>query len=309
MRNLKRLVIFALATATLAPAPASAAIPAGNLIVNPGGEADVGAPGASTVVTPSSWTTTESFTVVAYTAGGGFPIATSPGCPDRSSNFFAGGPDAVSNTTTATQLIDVSAAATESDAGGVQAALSAYIGGFGDQEDAGTVTATFLSATNTTLGSATIGPVTAADRANTTGMLLRSTTVSVPADTRTIQVTMSATRTLGSYSDAYFDCLTLTLSATTPVRFRSLAATRSPAGVVVRWRTASELRTLGFNVYREVGGRRVRTNRTLIAAKGRGSYSFLDRAAPRQASVRYWIQEVALDGSRTWHGPVRLRIG
>ena len=92
----------------------------------------------------------------------------------------------------------------------------------------------------------------------------------------------------------------------TAVQLRSLAAARSANGVVVHWRTASEVDTLGFHVYRQANGKRVRVNRTLIAAKGRGGYSFLDRKAPRGKTVRYWLQVVDLDGSRTWYGPARV---
>jgi len=90
------------------------------------------------------------------------------------------------------------------------------------------------------------------------------------------------------------------------VTFRSLSAGRVQGGVRVTWRTASELDTLGYRVYREVNGRRVRVNGKLIAAKGRGSYAFLDRKAPRAKSVRYWIQVVDTDGSRSWYGPARV---
>lgn len=90
------------------------------------------------------------------------------------------------------------------------------------------------------------------------------------------------------------------------VTFRSLSAGRVQGGVRVTWRTASELDTLGYRVYREANGRRVRVNGKLIAAKGRGSYAFLDRKAPRAKSVRYWIQVVDTDGSRSWYGPARV---
>ncbi len=98
--------------------------------------------------------------------------------------------------------------------------------------------------------------------------------------------------------------VTSTLAAT----FRSLSAARSTNGVRVRWGTASEIDMLGFNVYREVNGKRVRVNSRLIAAKGRGSYSFLDRRAPKGRTVRYWVQVVNLDGSRSWYGPARARF-
>ncbi len=90
------------------------------------------------------------------------------------------------------------------------------------------------------------------------------------------------------------------------VELRAFRASRVGAGTLLKWRTASELDTLGFHVYREVNGKRVRANTRMIAAKGRGSYSFLDRKAPKAKSVRYWVQEVAADGSRSWYGPARV---
>jgi hypothetical protein len=96
----------------------------------------------------------------------------------------------------------------------------------------------------------------------------------------------------------------------TAVTFSSSAAKRVRAGVVVRWRTASEANTLGFHVYRQVEQRRVRLSHRLIASLGAvhgRTYSFLDRKAPKRGELRYWLQEVALDGSRTWHGPIRAR--
>jgi len=93
------------------------------------------------------------------------------------------------------------------------------------------------------------------------------------------------------------------LGQVTAVRISTTSAVRTPRGVLVRWRTASELDMLGFNVYREVNGKRVRANSKLIAGKGHGLYSFLDRKAPKGTTVRYWIQAVNLDGSRRWYGP------
>lgn len=93
---------------------------------------------------------------------------------------------------------------------------------------------------------------------------------------------------------------------TTAVTFRSLSATSVRDGVLVRWKTASETDTLGFNVYRQINGKRARANTRLIAASGRGSYSFLDRKAPSTPRVRYLIQVVNVDGTRSWYGPARV---
>ncbi len=105
---------------------------------------------------------------------------------------------------------------------------------------------------------------------------------------------------------AHFDDVSLE-SVALAVTMRSLSATSSSTGALLRWRTASELDTLGFNVFRELKGRRARVNPRLIAAKGPGSYSFLDRHAPAGKRLSYWLQVVNLDGSRNWWGPVATR--
>lgn len=106
----------------------------------------------------------------------------------------------------------------------------------------------------------------------------------------------------------------LSTGATTPVTLRSFTASRARAstGVLLRWRTASEYRTLGYNVYRQVGSKRVKLNRSLVPSAFGGSpqgrsYTWLDRAAARRAGVRYWLQEVSLDGKRSWVASARAR--
>jgi hypothetical protein len=93
----------------------------------------------------------------------------------------------------------------------------------------------------------------------------------------------------------------------TAVTFQSLAASRTANGVLLHWRTASEVNVLGFNVYRQAVGKRVRVNVHLIPAEiavtGR-RYSFLDRRPPAHGAIRYWIEAVNTDGSRNWRGPV-----
>jgi hypothetical protein len=93
-------------------------------------------------------------------------------------------------------------------------------------------------------------------------------------------------------------------SSPSAVTLRSLAASRSPAGVLVRWRTGSEADTLGFHVYRARGTKWTRVDRRLIPAKGSvagARYSLLDRRAPR-GKLAYRLQAIGTDGSRTWYG-------
>ncbi len=94
-------------------------------------------------------------------------------------------------------------------------------------------------------------------------------------------------------------------SAPTAVEDRSLAAVQAGRTVLLRWRTGSTARVLGFNVYRSTGKARVRLNRSLIAVRG-SSYAWRDRR-PARTAARYWLQVVHLDGSRTWRGPGRAR--
>lgn len=99
--------------------------------------------------------------------------------------------------------------------------------------------------------------------------------------------------------------VTLANSPPTAVVLRSASAARTSRGIVVRWRTAVEDHLLGFNLYRVQRGKSVRLNRVLIpgvfAGTTRGhSYSRLDPFAPRTGPLRYRLQEVRLDGTRSW---------
>jgi subtilisin-like proprotein convertase family protein len=127
-----------------------------------------------------------------------------------------------------------------------------------------------------------------------------------PNGTWNLYVNDFATGDSGSISGGWSLDITTQPVAVTVASFR---AARVGKGVVVRWRTGTEVNELGFNVYRQRGGRRVRVNRRLLPAIGAvagASYSFVDRRAPRHRVVRYWLQDVDLSGARTWHGPVRV---
>ncbi len=179
-----------------------------NLIGN--GNAELG-PGSSTgqhVLLVPGWVTTGPFTVVPYTAGGGFPTVSDPGPPDRSNQFFAGGSGALS---TASQDIDVSGNASDINAGKVTCDLSAWLGGFFTDQDNAMLQLIYFDGAND-LGSFPIGPVTAAERGNQTGLLLRGVTaLPVPPNTTRIRLVLTMTRAAGAFNDAYADSLSLVL--------------------------------------------------------------------------------------------------
>jgi len=157
----------------------------------------------------AGWLDINSASVVLY-GSPGFIGPGDPGPPARGSNFFVGG-DAGS--TTITQTVDIADVQGDVDAGNVDYDLSAYLGGFGSQNDRAELTALFLDAGGTVVGLDKVGPVSAADRGNLTSMLLRQAGGDVPAGTRRVRLELLATRDTGGVNDAYADDLSLVLSA------------------------------------------------------------------------------------------------
>ena len=216
-----------MACATLVAAvagPASATVPTGNALVNPGGEAGPGGTDSSVIYPPPGWATTGAFTATQYGATG-FPAPDQSAAIGGGANFFAGGNAALSS---ATQTVDLSAAAADADAGRLAATLSGYLGGYAGQDDNMVVTATFLNGSGDALGGPIqIGPVTQADRGGQTVLLARTATATAPAGTRAIRVTMTATRVQGVSNDGYADNVALSFSGKRPTATR-IACNRGP---------------------------------------------------------------------------------
>jgi phospholipase C len=182
-----------------------------NLIANGDAEAGAGATSSGGKVTIPDWKVASGTPLAIKYGTSGFPSTTSPGPSNRGLNLFSGGDDASASLT---QTISVSANANAIDAGQIRYDLSGYLGGWSTQNDNCTLKATFLSSASKSLGTATIGPVTAANRNNVTGLLLRDTKGSVPAGTRSIDVVLTFTRVTGTVNDGFADNLSLTLSST-----------------------------------------------------------------------------------------------
>jgi len=100
----------------------------------------------------------------------------------------------------------------------------------------------------------------------------------------------------------------------TRVKLESFTAATTGVGVSLAWKTGGEERNLGFNVYREDNGSRVRLNPSLIAGSAlrirdgleqhaAKTYGWIDRSADAGAHF-YWLEDVDLQGTRTLHGPV-----
>ncbi len=114
---------------------------------------------------------------------------------------------------------------------------------------------------------------------------------------------------------------TETITAPTSIRLQAFAARsgtdRNGANrVLLTWKTGGEANNLGFNIYRELNGNRVRLNPSLIAGsalwmsgalpKHSGkSYHWIDPYAS-SAGAEYWLEDVDVNGTRTMHGPVSV---
>jgi len=91
----------------------------------------------------------------------------------------------------------------------------------------------------------------------------------------------------------------------------SFSALPGPEKVLLKWRTASETHTKGFNLYRADSkeGPYNKINPSLITAKGspeRGAfYTFVDREVNNMKIYFYKLEEVYLPDGSMVHGPVR----
>ena len=188
-----------------------------NLVVNGDAETGTQSPTGDIVPTPGWTLTAGQFTEVAYGGSSGFPDADTATKIGGGKGFFAGGPAPDGGLSTATQVISLAPYATAIDAGTDPVAFSALIGGYASQGDNGTVVATFLDANNAPLGAPLgLGPVDAAARNQLTNLLPISAAGTVPAGARSVSITITLTRTDGSYDDGYVDNVSLTVGASTP---------------------------------------------------------------------------------------------
>ena len=290
-----------------------AAVPTGNLVVNPGAE------------TADGWSFEGNFTALPYSDDLGFPTPAQSASWSGGANFFAGGTDTPASA--ATQSIDVTASAREIDAGRVTLALSALIGGYEDQEDAATVTATAVDAGGNPLASTALATATVAERRAQTTLLPRSATGPVPRGTRTIAVRLASVRAGGNFNDGYVDNVSLSLhlaplnvtgsriSGTIRVGGDTLTgATEIPLGATIDARRGVVELTTQAGTARVAGGAFVLRRPTEMRLSGRttlrveGSSRIIGRYSTTTASGRWQVRETrAGTVTRVTRGSARVR--
>ncbi|WP_181799591.1 alkaline phosphatase family protein [Kitasatospora acidiphila] len=124
--------------------------------------------------------------------------------------FFDGGPYASSQMT---QTVDVTGQATQIGTGTLPYTLSGWLGGYSTQGDNVGVVATFLDASGASLGTATLAPVTPAQRNNRTELIQEQATGTVPVGTASVQFTASFTRQAGTDDDGYLGDLSMSFGS------------------------------------------------------------------------------------------------
>lgn len=115
------------------------------------------------------------------------------------------------------------------------------------------------------------------------------------------------------------EILYLALGSLNPsaVKMQTMSAQHNAKGVRIEWTTQSETETLGFHVYRDtqhgrtrlttavIPGQMLRHNRISLKESGH-TYSIWDtsRSAIDNHSARFWIEELDINGKRSWFGPL-----
>lgn len=109
--------------------------------------------------------------------------------------------------------------------------------------------------------------------------------------------------------------LVLAPLAPTKVTLKSVKALQSGSQVQLHWRTGYEVDNLGFAIYREINGREEKINPSTIAGtamttgaskavQAGWSYSWNDLLPANSSNVKYWLEDLDLNGERTRYGPI-----
>jgi len=249
-------------------APAAVPVPPGNLLADSGAEQGGG------------WTLRGGFARERYGAFP-FPSAATGAALGAGASFFAGGSaGAPGPAGSAVQLVDLTRYAPEVDLGAASASLSGLLGGYRDDADSGALRVEFVDPAGARLAAAELDTPAAAERANVTTLMPRTRTVDVPPLARTVVVRLQSNLASGSYSDAYFDNVALTVAAPGAPEAVPGARTRPFAGL------------------------RVLTAKVRLDHRGRVPL----RLACADATVRRCVGALTLAG-RLRRGEVRERVG
>ncbi|MBI4915331.1 MAG: hypothetical protein HY825_05735 [Acidobacteria bacterium] len=127
-------------------------------------------------------------------------------------------------------------------------------------------------------------------------------------------VDLESTRwTLGNTLGTYYACGAVDLEPKSPtaVLLEDFSARSSQEGVALNWHAGREAGNLGYRIYREDSGTRVPVTPEIIAGSAlsygaatlEAGYAYSWRDPGGRAGSTYWLEDVELGGSSTFHGP------
>ncbi len=107
------------------------------------------------------------------------------------------------------------------------------------------------------------------------------------------------------------NCTITVSAANSPVTFHSLSAEGYNSAVALLWRTTVETSHEGFNVYRSTNPLYgyIQVNASLIrnlssSSSASGRYRYVDSDVENDVTYYYLVEDVAVSGTKTRHGPV-----
>lgn len=188
-------ILAATALLTIASSSQAALTYGSNLVVN--GDAEAGIAG---------WTGYADYNMIqSVNYGSNWVLPTQPGPADRGNRMFAG----LGDYTVGHQTLDLGSTTDRN----LAYSLSGWLGGWADQDDNALFYVQFLDEFNNEIGSSSIGPVMARDRANQTGLEYRESDGLMPTGTRTLSFWLSMERLVAGDNDGYADNLAFIVRA------------------------------------------------------------------------------------------------
>jgi uncharacterized protein (TIGR03437 family) len=217
------------------------------------------------------------------------PTKSDPGPSDRGTYFLT----CPSNHSEcrAYQTVDFTTASKLVDAGKVIYTLTGWFGGDTGYPDNADMTVTFLNASGAAIGAATrIGPVTNSDRNGQRGLLMQSTSATVPAGARSARVDLNFHK-LGPVTDnltAYADSLSFQLDSIQITGVTNAASSQS--GAVAPGEFVSIYgNSLGPATYQVAAGSQKGLGRTRVTFNGIEAFLTFTSATQVNALVPYGV--------------------
>jgi len=192
-------------SATAPPVPALEA----NLIINGDGEMERGFDDFLPDSSLPGWVDNGWATAVRY-GSDGFPSLTGPGPAVPGENFLCGGYGA--SNSVIYQDIDFTVLGGDIDGGAIGFRFNGWLGGYSDQNDRAEVTLEVFDAAGALMLTSTLDAVSASDRDDVTGLMLRTRFGMIPPFARSARITIDFIRDSGG-NDGYVDNLALILTA------------------------------------------------------------------------------------------------